>query len=252
MNQGEKNEILFKIFLCFLKKKKIKSTILGEIKTLGFNNKHYLSLQEEIDFQRLTNNVKIQELCEKLKIEKSSPKNKADIHINKTAYSIKYMNAAPPSIINHTNRKGFVRIAKKLNLKISKLDGLMSKYWDLRNSNKITEDCGNNNPFSPFVNHKEILRPYLEYFCFLGSGSAESDFPAEKVIKFYQFNDPSTWKIYSKNETIDEIWNGLYFCMRGGKGMPKDYEKSKDKKIIEPWTQFSSGKFRGALSVRYK
>ena len=40
--------------------------------------------------------------------------------------------------------------------------------------------------------------------------------------------------------------------MRGGKGMPLDFNNSKDKKIIAPWTKFSSKKYRGALSVRYK
>ena len=40
--------------------------------------------------------------------------------------------------------------------------------------------------------------------------------------------------------------------MRGGKGMPSDYTKSKDKSVLEKWTKFSSGKYRGALSVRYK
>ena len=40
--------------------------------------------------------------------------------------------------------------------------------------------------------------------------------------------------------------------MRGGKGILKNFKSSKDKKIIEPWTKYSSKKYRGALSVRYK
>jgi len=77
--------------------------------------------------------------------------------------------------------------------------------------------------------------------------------PAESVIKFSKYNDTSTWKIYSKAETIDEIWEGLYFCMRDiGKGGVKDYENSPDKEVLENWTRYSTNKYRGALSVRYK
>ena len=45
------------------------------------------------------------------------------------------------------------------------LDKIINKYWKLRISNQITEDCGNNNVLSPFKDHKETLRPYIEYFC---------------------------------------------------------------------------------------
>ena len=69
----------------------------------------------------------LKKLSNKLGIEKSSPKSKADIHINEISYSIKYMSAAPPSIINHTTRKGFVRIATKLNLNISDEEAVIMK-----------------------------------------------------------------------------------------------------------------------------
>ena len=51
MNEGEKNELLFKIYLCYLKKKKDKSTAFGEIKNLGFDGKEYMDLQKDIDFK---------------------------------------------------------------------------------------------------------------------------------------------------------------------------------------------------------
>ena len=38
------------------------------------------------------------------------------------------MTAALPSITNHTNRKGFVRIAKQLKINIKDLDKLITKY----------------------------------------------------------------------------------------------------------------------------
>ena len=252
MNLGEKNELLIKIFLCNLKKKNNKTTIFGEIKSLGFDDNEFKILDKDIDFNTLNNEKTLKKVSKELGIEKSSPKNKADISINGKGYSIKYMNAAPPSIVNHTDRRGWLRISEVLGEDIKKLDKIINNYWDLRISKRITEDCGNNNSLSPFKDHKEILRPYLEYFCFIGTGSRESNLTAEGVLKFKNFNDPATWTLYSKSETIDEIWDSLYFCMRGGKGMPKDYENYKYKKIIEPWTRFSTKKNRGALSVRYK
>ena len=253
MNKGEKNEILFKLYLCYLKKNNICDSPFGKIKKLGFDDIEYNQIDENINFSDLEDEDLLIEVSENLGIEKSSPRNKADIYINNKAYSVKYMSAAPPSIINHTTRKGFLRIAKKLNLDISDLDKIINKYWKLRISNQITEDCGNNNALSPFKDHKETLRPYIEYFCFTGTGSAESKHPAESLVKFEKFNDINTWKVYSKSETIDEIWNGLYFCMRDiEKGGVKDFENHPEKTLLEPWTKYSTNKYRGALSVRYK
>ena len=36
------------------------------------------------------------------------------------------------------------------------------------------------------------------------------------------------------------------------KGGVKDFENHPEKAIFEPWTKFSTNKYRGALSVRYK
>ena len=252
MNQGEKNEVLFKVYLCYLKKNNDHNSLFGEIKKLGFDDIEYSEIDDDIDFSELENEAFLEKISKNLGIEKSSPRNKADIYINNIAYSIKYMTAGPPSITNHTNRKGFLRIANQLKININDLDQLIQEYWDLRIKKKISEDCYNNNPLSPFRDNKEILRPYLEYFCFTGTGSSDSKHPAESLIKFTKYNDPSTWKAYSKEDAIDEIWSGLGFCMRGGKGMPPDFNNSKDKKVIAPWTKFSSKKYRGALSVRYK
>ena len=253
MNEGEKNELLFKIYLCYLKGEKDENSPFGLIQSLGFDKIQYKNLDKSFEFSLLESDEDILNTCESLNIKKSSPRNKSDVEINGIQYSVKYMNAAPPSIINHTTRKGFVRIADNLNLNIDDLDKIIDQYWELRIAKKITEDCGNNNPLSPFKNNKETLRPYLEYFCFSGTGKADSKNPADNLIKFQKYNDKSTWKIYSKSETVDEIWNGLYFCMRDiAKGGVKDYENSPDKNTIEPWTRYSTNKYRGALSVRYK
>ena len=251
MNKGEKNEILFKIYLCYLKKTKNFTSPFGEIKNLGFGKTEYKDYDDKIDLSSLDDEDLLNKVSENLGIKKSPPRSKADVYINNEGYSVKYMKAGPPSIVNHTSRKGFLRIANQLKIDIYELDKLIKEYWDLRLQGKITEDCYNNNPLSPFRNNKEILRPYLEYFCFIGTGSSDSKYQAKSLIKFTKFNDSSTWKILSKKNTVDEIWDSLGFCMRGGRGMPKNYKKSKDRKIIELWTRFSSNKYRGALSIRY-
>ena len=138
MNNGEKNEILFKVYLCYLKKTNNHNSPFGEIKKLGFDNIEYNEIDENIDFSELDDEIFLEKISKSLGIEKSSPRNKADIFINNIAYSVKYMTAGPPSITNHTNRKGFVRIAKQLKINIKDLDKLITKYWDLRINNKIS------------------------------------------------------------------------------------------------------------------
>ena len=181
MNHGERNELLIKIFLTVIKKNKDVSTIFGEIKNLGFGDEEYKTLDYEIDFKNLISKNEINKIdtkkkkkeCEKkikliageMGITKAPPLSKADIYINKKGYSIKYLNAGRPSIVNHTSRLYWLRIAKVLGEDISKLDKIVANYWNLRLSGKIFEDCGNKHPLSPFKDHKKILKPYLQYFC---------------------------------------------------------------------------------------
>ena len=74
------------------------------------------------------------------------------------------------------------------------------------------------------------IKTYFEYFWFFGTWKADSKNQADSLVKFKTFNDTNTWKIYSKSETVDEIWSGLYFCMRDiSKGGVKDYENNPEK-----------------------
>ncbi|MFL2533988.1 MAG: hypothetical protein ACJ0RM_03445 [Alphaproteobacteria bacterium] len=250
MNHGERNELLFKIYLCQLKYTKEVTNLFGEIKNCGFGNIEYLPLAEEINLKTI-NDKEIKLLAKKLNIKKSPPRAKADIKVNDLYISIKSLNAAPPSIINHTSRLGFLRIAEFLNLDIKNLDRQIENYWKLRIFGSISEDCSNDNSLSPFKNHKDIWRPYLEYFCFNGTGDGDSKFPADLLLSIDTFDDKASWELIKKEEAIDKIWSGLKFCIRGGKGMDK-YQNPKFKKIMSPWTEFSSEKYRGALTVRYK
>lgn len=251
MNKGEKNELLFKLYLCELKRKKDNSTILKEINFLGIDNLQYITPEVRINFASLNSNEDIKNLCKKLNIDKSSPRNKSDININGINYSLKYLNAAPPALLNHTNRIGFLRVAELLQLNISELDSIISKYWDLRINGIIKEDCLNSDHNSPFASNKDILRPYLEYFFFSGTGSSDSIIKADKVLKFSEYNNPSTWKVLNKSDTIDEIWDNLIFSLRS-KGMPEDYNNYPLKDKISSWTKLYGSKYRGSIHIRYK
>ena len=253
MNHGEKQEALFKLYLIFLRdnNSKIKNCF-GDIKSVGLHEEYpktRLAEKQIRDLSKNTDDKKLLNILEESKIKKGGRDDKADIQINGIYYSLKNFSAGKPSIINHTSRYGFVRIAKQLNLDINKIDEHILNYWNLREEKKITEDCGNNHPLSPIKKFKEIWRPYIEYFCFSGTGKGDSKIPADYLFKFTKFNEPSTWTIISKKEAVDKIWDNLFFCMRGGKGMNGWNNKSK-KIIMQPWTRFSKGRFRGALSVR--
>ena len=80
----------------------------GIVNNCGFGDIEYFDLQENIDLSSLSNEELIN-LTKDLRIEKSSPSNKADVRINDKYISIKSLSAAPPSIVNHTSRIGFKR-----------------------------------------------------------------------------------------------------------------------------------------------
>lgn len=250
MNQGERNELLLKAYLCRLKYTKEETRLFGIVNNCGFGDIEYFDLQENIDLSSLSNEELIN-LTKDLRIEKSSPLNKADVRINDKYISIKSLSAAPPSIVNHTSRIGFKRISEQLNINISIIDNQIDNYWDLRLSEEISEDCKNDNPKSPFKDFIEDWRPYIEYFLFTGTGKGDSKFPADILLSINSFDDQSSWELLNKKECVDFIWNNLIFCMRGGKGMDK-YNDPLLKIVMDPWTRFSSNKYRGALTIRYK
>ena len=150
--------------------------------------------------------------AKELGISKSSSRDKADVKINDIYYSLKCNGYGKPTIVNHTNRKGWLKIAELKKLKISKLDEIINQYWKLRINGDITEDCPNSHQKSPFNKNKEIIKPYLDFFIFEGSGQGYSEYPATKVLEFKSFKDLSSWKIYD-NEYLNQHWNNLYFCV---------------------------------------
>ena len=120
---------------------------------------------------------------------------------------------------------------------------------------ELPEDVPNWNTKSPFRDHKEYFRPILEYFLFTGTGSRDSKHPADYIIEYADPLNPKKWKVITKEEAIDKIWDNLVFSMRSKKGMPPDYTldyKGKNAESIARWARFCDGDYKGALHVRVK
>lgn len=250
-NLGEQNEVFLKAFLTkhFCEKTILSSAPrdMQRISTLHFGkgstvpqwNHAYETMLQQRDYQGLR---KI--------FEKTRVSYKADIFINDVSYSIKFNNAAKPALVNHTNRAGFLRVCNRVGSDIAELDAIINEYWKLRIKGIITEDVSNSDKNSPFVKHKEYLAWILLYFIFEGTGSSDSAFPANKMLSFVDPFDPSTYKILSKQQAIDDLWDHLVFSIRSKKGMPSKFELLKHKELV-PWTRrFPTNEPRGSLHVR--
>jgi len=261
-NKGEENEVLLKAFLikCFYVGAEIENAPeeIKRIFGLSFGpgievpewSSTYDNWLEERNYQEL-----------KKIFEKSKTSFKADIGINETNYSLKYGNAAKAAMINHTARDGFLNVCKKINVDIGPLDRIIKEYWELRNSGKITEDITNSSLLCPFRNHKEYLKPILEYFFFKGTGKrGESPFPADKILVFNDPYDPSTYRILEPSETVDSVWDHLTFSIRSKKGMPTkkvagkvvDTYSPATHPLLAPWIEYRPDDDfpKGALHVR--
>lgn len=261
INQGEKDEILVKLRLIELRDEGAELTILGKkqiVKNVGFGKgflyREYNSLPSGTDLkmvQRRANMDMIsamEELGSVCGIKKAGTRDKADVFINGKGFSVKSLQASPPALVNHTPRKGWCRIADELGIDISSLDQLVDEYWEKRERGIITEDVRNENPQSPFRNHKEILRPYLEYFLFKGTGSGDSKNPAEGMLEFHDPLNVNTWS-FTKDGYLDKVWPNLIFSIRN-KGMSPDYPNCAYSSVIKKWTRFFDGSYKGSLHVR--
>lgn len=250
-NLGEQNEIFLKAFLLHVFSKKIPIIINGEsvlINSLSFGPNINLPVWKD-EYALLLENG------DYLSLKKIFPKAptsfKADLEINGVRYSVKYSNSARSAIVNHTNRKGFLRVCGHLGISIEKLDKIISEYWEKREKGEIMEDIINSNSSSPFANNKDCIAPLLEYFLFDGTGSKDSRFPADKVLVFSDPTNPSTYKIYSRQDVVNQIWDKLVFSVRSKKGMPNAYTKEKYPEL-DKWVRYRPGDNypKGALHIR--
>jgi len=258
-NQGERDELIVQIKLIELRDNQEDVNLFGKINDVGFL-KPYTSLPKGSDLNKLLT-LSFKELevfAKQLGISKASTGYKADSIINGINFSIKSNRSAPPALVNHTARPGFEFAAKQSGGDISKLDVIVDEYWKLRFEKKIAEDVSNSHPFSPFKNKKDVLKPFINYFLFRGTGSGLSKLPAEKILGFTHPLDTRTWRIYDEINAIDLYWDKLVFSLRAKKGMPEGYPNNMSTKMnfikpsIDRWTNFIDGKHRGALHIRSK
>lgn len=188
-------------------------------------------------------------------IAKAGTSMKADIEINGTRYSIK-SSEKKPAIINHTFRRGFIRITNKLNLSITPLDDEIEKYWTARMSNiyNIGEDISENDRRKHNIffssEFKEYFRPIFNYFAFIGTGKSDSPTPAEYILEFDNPLDPSTWKVLSKASFYDEVWPSLIFSVRSKVQKGQILKLTTMPESDRPWAVNCNGKIKSQLHVR--
>lgn len=252
-NFGEKNEVFLQAFLVRAYHLKLKLVNAPKgfqlIQQLGFGPGNKIPNWTE-EYEEWLNNKDYDKL--KTIFKKSKSNLKADIEINSIRYSVKTSFAAMPAIVNHTNRVGFQKVLVRLNNHpIRSLDNMVMQYWDLRKRKVISEDVKNSHKSSPFYNEKEYFRPILEYFLFKGTGRGDSIFPADKLLVFKDPFDPSTYKIYTAENAVDELWDSLIFSVRS-KGMPKIYDPAIKHVELAPWVMLADEVYKGSLHVRSK
>jgi hypothetical protein len=188
-------------------------------------------------------------------IVKAGTSMKADIHINGANYSIK-SSEKRPAIINHTFRRGFLRITKKLGIPIEPLDEEVATYWDARLGDEfqVGEDMSgyDRRKASVFISDefKEYFRPLFNYFAFTGTGRSDSPAPADFILEFDDPTDTSTWKVIPKDAFYDQAWQNLIFSVRDKLAQGQRLSASTMPPEDKPWAQISRGKIQAQLHVR--
>lgn len=190
-------------------------------------------------------------------IMKAPGEAKRDVTINGKGYSLKSSRASPPAIVNHSTREKWLRVCKRVGVKIDMLDEMVSEYWELRTNHRIGEDVLTSSIHCPFGNTKtrqQYLKILLDYFLFNGTGSSDSRYPADYILEFASSTDQNTWRILDSASAVYSMWPKMVFSIRSKKGMPSNYPNigALKKAQMEPWVRYINGDYRGALHVRTK
>ena len=255
MNQGERDELLAVIRLVQLRDADKSLPLLGKIKRVGYDDREYSSAPRSAVTNHKLSDSKLSLIASKMGITKAGASDKADVCVNGMGVSIKSMRNAPPALVNHTARPGWVRICEEIDHDIRPLDAIIDSYWQLRQTGKIKEDIANSDSASPFREKLEYLKPLLSYFLFRGTGSRVSLSPADYLLDFTDPESESTWGVFSPEGIVDLIWPKLVFSVRSKKGMPPTYPHMSDQekqKSIARWTKLHQNEYRGALHVRVR
>ena len=255
-NKGERDELIIKFFFIEARMKGLYLPINEQNTKIIKVGSSPIKDYKDLPFQLIWNELSAPEiisLANMCEINKAGKFDKADIFVNNIGISIKSQRGAAPTIINQTVRTGILRVMKHLNQSIIPLDNMVNRYWNLRLNGIISEDIRVIDDNSPFMNDGSTdgysyLQPLLTYFAFDGTGTKDSDNPAELILEFKEPLNQKTWTYYSKESYIKSVWDRLVFSIRG-KGL---VDKNKKAKNNIPWIRSVDGKEKGTLNVRIK
>jgi hypothetical protein len=258
MNSGERDELIVQLKLIQMRDENIILQNETRIESVGFVNKEYKKLPTNITLNNISglNDNDLSNLASSVGITKAGGAYKADTRINETYLSVKSLQKAPPALVNHTSRPGFVFASEKSNFDIRILDKCVDDYWTKRTAGDFGEDVKNSNPNSPFAPYLNELRPVLNYFFFDGTGGSVSKVPAELILTFSDPLNTKTWRFNDKSNALDSYWDKMIFSLRAKKGMPNGYPDNLTKKMqplkqsVERWTRYIDNDYRGALHIR--
>ena len=243
MNAGEMDELKAKLALIYWR-----DNNLNGIKSVSLEAE-YLSHGLNLDEIKNKSDNEIITICNQCNANKAPAASKADVIINRISYSLKSHRKALPALLNHTHRDGIIKVCSRIGLDISRLDTLISKYWEGRISGVHGEDV----KFigSAFSKDKQAMVKLLEYFLFTGTAMKNSNYPASKL---YKFTDPfnfATWAEIDKLTAADEIISNTTISIRKKSITNFNPKGASDKeKNMAPWMKFADGAYRGEIHIR--
>lgn len=190
---------------------------------------------------------------------------KTDIAINNINIGIRCLNYTDRPLVNHSDRRKYESVCKKLGLDIAVLDEIIKEYWTRRRLAIFNEDCYYYSDLNPFLAHKDFLKELLTYMAFNSfnyeKSPKSSGFVVDSIAQILDYVTPwdeSTWKVYTHSDYFDSIWSSLCFSMRGDKGMPVLSKLlSPEYEDVMKWVNVLPGKrgdlqYKGALHIRVK
>lgn len=256
-NIGERDEYLLKLFLIECRQNKMAIPIGDSyeiVKTVGTRTEEYGTLSFKLEWNALQAEELIS-VCASVKATKARLFDKADVYVNGIGISVKSERGGNPSLINHTTRDKILRVMNAIGQPIAPLDRIVARYWELRLANEITEDTCISDSLCPFGAPGDkisidIIKPLLNYFAFDGTGTRDSQSPADLILSLESPTDVTTWRYFSKADFVESVWERLVFSVRS-KSTPQFLnEQRADHMLMLPWVREVDRRLKGALSVR--
>ena len=239
MNQGERDEIIFKLATAKLTP--------GLIRNPGGQIPNASAISSPSSLSQL-NDRQLSNLADSVGLGKAPGGSKADCQVkisdNWKGLSLKSTRGASATILNHTHRRGVLAAACRIGYDLKTLDMCIEKYHQLRSQGLIHEDVANTNPNSPFAQYCHELTPIVQYFLTTGTGRGDSPYPSSYVGLIKDpFDGIAGAEIYDATDYISENWDKFRFSMRN--------KNPSDSSECQPWNVEHDGKIRGELHIRF-